>query len=93
MANYHFVEAVIRQYLHIAKQICLPNNYAAIILSGIISSEVDGPITTELSVGFELHLPYHTKDGSTTSLLVAAGPDIAPSLAYSPQSFLWGGQG
>jgi hypothetical protein len=77
-ANYHFMEAVIRQYPHIVKQMYLPNDYAAIVLSGIVSSKADGPITTELvSVGFELHLPYHTKDGSNTSLLVAAGPDVA----------------
>jgi hypothetical protein len=76
-ANYHFMEAVIRQYLHIVRQIFLPDDYTAIILSGIVSSEVDGPITTELSVGFELHLPYHTKDSSTTSFLVTAGLDVA----------------
>ncbi len=38
------------------------------------------PITTELSVGFEIHLPYVTKDGNDTSLLVAAGPDVAVNL-------------
>ena len=76
-ANYHFMEAVVRQFPHIVKQIYLPEDYAAIVLSGIVTSPTDGPLTTELSVGFELHLPYHTKDGSTTSLLVAAGPDVA----------------
>jgi hypothetical protein len=76
-ANYRFMEAVITQYPHIVKQIYIPNDYAAIILSSIVSSKVDGPITTELSMGFKLHLPYHTKDGSTTSLLVVAGPDVA----------------
>jgi hypothetical protein len=38
------------------------------------------PITTELPVGFEIHLNYLTKDGSDTSLLVAAGPDVAVNL-------------
>jgi hypothetical protein len=38
------------------------------------------PITTKLSVGFELHLPYVTKDGNETFLLVAAGPDVAVNL-------------
>jgi hypothetical protein len=61
-ANYHFMEAVIRQYPHIVKQIYLPDDYAAIVLSGIVSSKADGPITIELSVGFKLHLHYHTKD-------------------------------
>jgi hypothetical protein len=71
------MEAVIQQYPHIIKQIYLPYNYAAIILSGIVSSPANGPIATTLSIGFELHLPYHTKDGSNTSLLVAGGPDVA----------------
>jgi hypothetical protein len=35
---------------------------------------------TELPVGFEIHLNYLTKDGSETSLLVAAGPDVAVNL-------------
>ncbi len=34
----------------------------------------------QLSVGFEIHLPYVTKDGNDTSLLVAAGPDVAVNL-------------
>ncbi len=77
-ANYHFTEAVIRQYPHIVKQIYLPDDYTTIVLYGIVSSnKADGPITTELSMGFELHLPYHTKDGSNTSLIVAAGLDVA----------------
>ncbi len=34
----------------------------------------------ELSVGFEIFLPYLTKDGNETSFLVAAGPDVAVNL-------------
>ena len=40
----------------------------------------DAPITTELPVGFAIHLPYATKDGNDTSLLVAAGLDVAVNL-------------
>jgi hypothetical protein len=47
---------------------------------GIVTSANDKPITTELSVRFEVHLPYLTKDGSETSLLVAADPDVAVNL-------------
>jgi hypothetical protein len=78
--NFHYMEAVVWQYPHILKAIYLPNDYAAIILSGIVTSPTEALITTELSVGFELHLPYVTKDGNKTSLLVAAGPDIAINL-------------
>jgi hypothetical protein len=79
-ANFHYMEAVVRQYPHILKAIYLPDDYAAIVLSGIVTSSTEAPITTELSVGFEIHLPYVTKDGNDTSLLVAAGPDVAVNL-------------
>jgi len=79
-ANFHYMEAVVRQYPQILKAIYLPEDYAAIILSGIVTSSAAAPITSELSVGFELHLPYITKDGNDTSLLVAAGPDVAVNL-------------
>ena len=79
-ANFHFMEAVVRQFPHILKRIYMPAEYAAIVLSGIVTSSNDEPITTELPVGFEIHLPYLTKDGSETSLLVAAGPDVAVNL-------------
>ena len=79
-ANFHFMEAVVRQFPHILKRIYMPAEYAAIVLSGIVTSSNNEPITTELPVGFEIHLPYLTKDGSETSLLVAAGPDVAVNL-------------
>jgi hypothetical protein len=33
-----------------------------------------------LPIGFEIHLPYATKDGNDTSLLVAAGRNVAVNL-------------
>ena len=84
-ANFHYMEAVIRQYPHILKRVYLPADYAAIVLSGIVTSSDDSPITTELPVGLEINLNYLTKDGSDTSLLIAAGPDVArESNPWSP---------
>jgi hypothetical protein len=79
-ANFHFMEAVIHQLPHILKKIYLPNDYVAIILSGIVNTPDSAPITTKLNVGFNIHLPYTTKDGSYTYLLVAAGPNVATNL-------------
>jgi hypothetical protein len=79
-ANFHYMEAVVRQYPHILKAIYLPDNYAAITFSGIVTTPTEAPITTKLSVGFEIHLPYVTKDSNDTSLLVAAGPNVAVNL-------------
>ncbi len=78
-ANFHYMEAVVRQYPYILKALYLPKDYALIVLSGIVTSSTSEPVTTELSVGFEIHLPYLTKDGNETSL-VAAGPDVAVNL-------------
>jgi hypothetical protein len=79
-ANFCVMEAVIRKFPHILKKIYLPSNYVAVFLSGIINTPDLAPFTTELSVGLDIHLPYSTKDGNDTSLLVAAGPDIAVNL-------------
>ncbi len=76
-ANFHFMETVICQFPHILKKIYLPDNYAAIILSIIVNTPDSMPITAELNVGFDIHLPYTTKDGSNTSLLDATGPNVA----------------
>jgi hypothetical protein len=79
-ANFHLMEAVVCQYRHILKGVYMPAEYASIVLSGIVTSSNDEPITMELPVGFKIHLPYLTKDGSKTSLLVAVGPDDAVKL-------------
>ncbi len=81
-ANFYYMEAMVRQYPHILKAIYLPEDYTSIVISGIVivTPSNAAPITTELSVGFEVHLPYLTKDGNETSLLVAAGPNVAVNL-------------
>jgi hypothetical protein len=79
-ANLFFMEAVIRQYPHILKKLYLPEKYTSIVLSGIVTANNDTPVTTELLVGFKIHLPYMTKDGNETSFLVATGADVAMNL-------------
>ena len=46
-ANFHYMEAVIHQYPHILKRVYLPADYAAIVLSGIVTSSDESPIMTE----------------------------------------------
>jgi hypothetical protein len=60
-ANFHYMEAVIKQYPHILKAIYLPNNYATTVLSGIITTPNEAPVTMELSIGFKIFLPYLSK--------------------------------
>jgi hypothetical protein len=53
-----------------------PDNYAPIVLSGVVQSNQE-LVTTELEVGFLFHLPYQTQEGDTSSLMVATGPNIS----------------
>ncbi len=34
-------------------------------------------VTTDLSVAFQFHLPYLTRDGSRTSIIIATGPQVS----------------
>ena len=58
----------------------MPEDYAAIVLSGIVNTPDPVPVMTELTVCFEIHLPFVTKDGNSTSLMVTTGPDIAVNI-------------
>jgi hypothetical protein len=73
--NFHFVAAVAKQYPHCVSKLFVPKDYNPIVLSGIIQRGGES-ITTELTVGFQFHLPYLTKEGNTTSILIATGPHV-----------------
>ncbi len=74
--NYHFFAAIAKRYPQCVAKIFLPEDYSPIILSGIVQNNADA-ITTDLAVAFQFHLPYLTKDGSTTSFVVAIGPQVS----------------
>jgi hypothetical protein len=74
--NYHFFAAITKRYLHFVAKIFLPEDYLPIILSGIVQDNAQS-VTTDLLVAFQFHLPYLTKDGSTTSFGVATGPHVS----------------
>jgi hypothetical protein len=73
--NYHFFAAA-KRYPQCVAKIFLPEDYSPIILSGIVQNN-DCAITTDLAIAFQFHLPYLTKDGSTTSFIVATGPQVS----------------
>jgi hypothetical protein len=66
---------VANQYPHCVARLFVPKDYNPIILSGIVQcgSEL---VTTELTVGFQFHLPYLTKEGNTTNIMIATGPHV-----------------
>jgi len=73
--NFHFVAAIAKQYPHCVAKIYVPQDYNPIVLSGIVQRGGES-ITTELTVGFQFHLPYLTREGDTTSILIATGPHV-----------------
>ena len=74
--NFHFFASVAKRYPHCVSKIYTPEDYAPIVLSGIVSSDA-ASITTELEVGFLFHLPYRTREGDSASLMVATGPNVS----------------
>jgi hypothetical protein len=54
-------------------------DYNPIVRSGIVQHGGDS-VTTELTVGFQFHLPYLTKEGDPTSILIATGPHVTVNM-------------
>ncbi len=74
--NYHFFAAIAKRYPHCVAKIFLPEDYSPIILSGIVQDNAHS-VTTYLSVAFQFHLPYLTRDGSPTSFVIATRPQVS----------------
>jgi hypothetical protein len=74
--NFHFLASVVKCFPHCVAKIFTPNDYAPIVLSGIIQSNAES-VTTKLEVGFLFHLPYKTTDGNSASLMVATSPIVS----------------
>jgi hypothetical protein len=77
--NFHFIAAVAKQYPHCVAKLYVPKDYNPIMLSGIVQRGGES-VTTKLTVGFQFHLPYLTKDGNPTSILIATGPHVMVNL-------------
>jgi hypothetical protein len=74
--NYHFFSAIAKQYPHCVAKNFLPKYYSLIILLSIVQDDLRA-FTTDLTVAFQFHLPYPTKDGRQTSFIVATGPQVS----------------
>jgi hypothetical protein len=73
--NFHFVAALAKKYPHCVAKLYAPEDYNPIILSGIIQHGGES-VMTDLTVGFQFHLPYLMRDGQATSILIATGPHV-----------------
>ncbi len=67
--------ALAKKYPHCVAKLYAPEDYNPIVLSGIVQSGGES-VTTDLTVGFQFHLPYLTRDVQATSILIATGPHI-----------------
>ncbi len=57
----------------------MPDDYNPIVLSGMVQRG-GSCITTKLTAGFQFHLPYLTRSGQPTSILIATGPHVKVNL-------------
>jgi hypothetical protein len=76
MGNFHFFASIAKRFPHCVAKDFAPQDYAPIILSGIIQSHQEA-ITTQLEVGFQFHLSYKIKEGEESSLMIATGPNVS----------------
>jgi hypothetical protein len=76
--NFHFVAASAKKYPHCVAKLYVSEDYNPIVLSGIVQHGEES-VTTELTVGFQFHLPYLTGDGQAMSILIATGPQVTVS--------------
>ncbi len=73
--NLHFFAAIAKVYPKTVAAIHTAADFLPIILSGIIQ-QGGKSVTIKLTVAFHFHLPYLTREGSLTSLLLATGPNV-----------------
>jgi len=75
--NFHYFASLAKRFPHCVAKVFAPQDYAPIVLSGVVQSHQQEAVTTELEVGFQFHLPYKTSDGEEASLLIATGPHVS----------------
>ena len=66
-----------KRFPHCLAKVFAPQDYAPIVLSGVVQSHQHEAVTTKLEVGFQFHLPYKTTTGEETSFLIATGPHVS----------------
>jgi hypothetical protein len=73
--NLHFFAAIAKAYPHTVTAVHRETDYSPITLSGIVQQGGES-VSTELTVAFQFHLPYLTREGNPTHLSVACGPNV-----------------
>ena len=71
--SFKYFTAIAKRYPHCVMKIYAPQDYASIVLMGIVQTNKSEAVTTELEVGFLFHLPYKTSNGDDSSFMVVTG--------------------
>ena len=74
--SFNFFAAITKRYPHCMQKIFAPQDYASIVLMGIVRNKKEA-VTTKLEVSFLFCLPYKTSDGNDSSFMVATGPNVS----------------
>jgi hypothetical protein len=70
VGNFHFFAKIAKAYPHCVAAIYSHADYTPIVLSGIIQHN-GVSVTSDFTVAFKFHMPYLTRDGSPSTLLIA----------------------
>jgi hypothetical protein len=73
--NLHFFAEIAKAYPHTVASIHSSTDYSPITLSGFVQ-QGGSSVTTNLTVGFQFHLPYLTREGTPTSFVITGGRDV-----------------
>lgn len=74
--NFHYCAYIAKTYPEVVSRVLTSETFAPISLSGVVQNDGNA-VTTELPVAFEFHMPYLTREGNPTTLLVACGPHVS----------------
>jgi hypothetical protein len=83
--NLHFFTAIAKAYPHTVAAVHRETDYSPITLSGIIQ-QGGKSVSTKLTVGFQFHFPYLTREGNPTHLSVACGPNVTSTQSLACHS-------
>jgi hypothetical protein len=75
--SFHFHASVAERFPYCVAKVFSLKEYLPIVLSGIVQSSEQAIVTTKLEVGWQLQLPYRTKEGDNTSFSIATGPRVS----------------
>ena len=73
--NLYYFAAIAKAFPHAVAAVYSAADHNPIILSGIVQ-QGGSSVTTELTVAFQFHMPYLTREGTNTTFLVACEPNV-----------------